>query len=180
MMEGARGFRVAHVQDQALRAVRPSRGHRGRSAVRFGGARREAPGRGGRDVEADDEGVRRDVPHPGRGSGAGGDPRDPAAREREPSGLCARYLNVTTGLVSQWERGEKRPHGASLKLLTLVAKNGLGAGPRDGCRPGRAGGARPFPSGAISGGNGSGHLVTQWWGDVGSAKAGVSIKLCES
>ena len=32
-----------------------------------------------------------------------------------------------TGLVSQWERGEKRPPGASLKLLTLVAKNGLGA-----------------------------------------------------
>ena len=30
-------------------------------------------------------------------------------------------------LVSQWERGEKRPRGASLKLLTLVAKNGLGA-----------------------------------------------------
>ena len=38
-----------------------------------------------------------------------------------------RYLNVTTGLVSQWERGEKRPRGASLKLLTLVAKHGLGA-----------------------------------------------------
>ena len=36
-------------------------------------------------------------------------------------------LNVTTSLVSQWERGEKRPRGASLKLLTLVAKNGLGA-----------------------------------------------------
>ena len=33
----------------------------------------------------------------------------------------------TTGLVSQWERGEKRPQGASLKLLSLVAKNGLQA-----------------------------------------------------
>jgi putative transcriptional regulator len=32
---------------------------------------------------------------------------------------------VTTGLVSQWERGEKHPQGASLKLLALVAKNGL-------------------------------------------------------
>ncbi|MCY4559106.1 MAG: transcriptional regulator, partial [Chloroflexi bacterium] len=41
--------------------------------------------------------------------------------------VFARHLNVTTGLVSQWERGEKRPRGASLKLLTLVAKNGLGA-----------------------------------------------------
>ena len=30
-------------------------------------------------------------------------------------------------LVSQWERGEKRSRGASLKLLTLVAENGLGS-----------------------------------------------------
>ena len=41
--------------------------------------------------------------------------------------VFARYLNVTTGLVSQWERGEKQPRGPSLKLLTLVAKNGLEA-----------------------------------------------------
>jgi putative transcriptional regulator len=41
--------------------------------------------------------------------------------------VFARYLNVTTGLVSQWERGEKHPQGASLKLLALVAKNGLQA-----------------------------------------------------
>jgi len=34
-------------------------------------------------------------------------------------------LNVTTGLVSQWERGEKHPRGASLKLPALVARNGL-------------------------------------------------------
>jgi putative transcriptional regulator len=32
----------------------------------------------------------------------------------------AKYLNVTVGLVSQWERGEKQPRGASLKLLSLV------------------------------------------------------------
>ena len=48
-------------------------------------------------------------------------------RENASQAVFARYLNVTTGLVSQWERGEKRPQGASLKLLTLVAKNGLGA-----------------------------------------------------
>ena len=41
--------------------------------------------------------------------------------------MFARHLNVTGGLVNQWERGEKRPRGASLKLLTLVAKLGLGA-----------------------------------------------------
>jgi len=48
-------------------------------------------------------------------------------REREGASqaVFARYLNVTTGLVSQWERGEKHPQGASLKLLSLVAKHGL-------------------------------------------------------
>jgi putative transcriptional regulator len=39
--------------------------------------------------------------------------------------VFASYLNVTTGLVSKWERGEKNPHGASLKLLALVKKKGL-------------------------------------------------------
>ena len=48
-------------------------------------------------------------------------------REYASQAVFARYLNVTTGLVSKWERGEKRPRGASLKLLTLVARNGLGA-----------------------------------------------------
>ena len=50
-----------------------------------------------------------------------------ALREREGASqaVFARYLNVSTGLVSQWERGEKRPQGSSLKLLSLVAKNGL-------------------------------------------------------
>src|SRR5271154_6334002 len=50
-----------------------------------------------------------------------------ALRQREGASqaVFARYLNVTTGLVSQWERGEKHPRGASLKLLALVAKNGL-------------------------------------------------------
>ncbi len=52
-----------------------------------------------------------------------------ALREREGASqaVFARYLNVTTGLVSQWERGEKHPQGPSLKLLALVAKNGLNA-----------------------------------------------------
>lgn len=53
--------------------------------------------------------------------------RDLRLREKASQAVFARHLNVTTGLVSQWERGEKRPGGASLKLLTLVAKNGLGA-----------------------------------------------------
>lgn len=44
---------------------------------------------------------------------------------RVSQAVFARYLNVTTGLVSQWERGEKTPAGASLKLLVLVRKKGL-------------------------------------------------------
>jgi putative transcriptional regulator len=48
-------------------------------------------------------------------------------REKASQAVFARYLNVTTGLVSQWERGQKHPRGASLKLLTLIAKNGLEA-----------------------------------------------------
>jgi putative transcriptional regulator len=52
-----------------------------------------------------------------------------ALREKEGASqaVFARYLNVTTSLVSQWERGQKQPQGASLKLLSLVAKNGLDA-----------------------------------------------------
>jgi putative transcriptional regulator len=50
-------------------------------------------------------------------------------REREGASqpVFARYLNVTKSLVSQWERGEKKPRGASLKLLTLIEKKGLDA-----------------------------------------------------
>lgn len=48
-------------------------------------------------------------------------------RENASQAVFARYLNVTTGLVSQWERGEKHPKGTSLKLLTLVEKHGLNA-----------------------------------------------------
>jgi putative transcriptional regulator len=46
-------------------------------------------------------------------------------REGASQAVFARYLNVSTGLISQWERGEKRPQGASLKLLNLVAQKGL-------------------------------------------------------
>ncbi len=48
-------------------------------------------------------------------------------KEQASQTVFAAYLNVTPGLVSKWERGEKRPQGASLKLLSLVAKRGLEA-----------------------------------------------------
>jgi putative transcriptional regulator len=41
--------------------------------------------------------------------------------------VLARVLNVTTSAVGQWERGEKKPQGATLKLLTLLQEKGLGA-----------------------------------------------------
>ncbi len=51
--------------------------------------------------------------------------RDIRLSEKTSQAVFARYLNVTTGLISQWERGEKHPRGPSLKLLTLVARKGL-------------------------------------------------------
>jgi len=41
--------------------------------------------------------------------------------------VFAAHLNVTTGLVSKWERGEKQPRGPAAKLLTLAAKRGIAA-----------------------------------------------------
>ena len=52
-----------------------------------------------------------------------------ALREREcvSQAVFANYLNVTASLVSKWERGEKRPSGAALKLLSLVERDGIAA-----------------------------------------------------
>ena len=52
-----------------------------------------------------------------------------ALREREhvSQTVFANYLNVTPNLVSKWERGEKRPSGPALKLLSLVEKHGITA-----------------------------------------------------
>ncbi|WP_320203642.1 helix-turn-helix domain-containing protein [Agrobacterium rosae] len=41
--------------------------------------------------------------------------------------VFARYLNVSKGLVSDWERGVKKPGGPALRLLTVVQKKGLRA-----------------------------------------------------
>ena len=48
-------------------------------------------------------------------------------RENMSQPVFARHLNVTKSLVSQWERGEKKPRGASLKLLALIEKKGIAA-----------------------------------------------------
>lgn len=48
-------------------------------------------------------------------------------REKEhlSQNVFAHYLNVTSSLISKWERGEKKPSGPSLKLLSIVEKNGI-------------------------------------------------------
>lgn len=52
-----------------------------------------------------------------------------ALREREQLSqpVFARYLNVSKNLVSDWERGVKRPGGPALRLLTVIEKKGIQA-----------------------------------------------------
>ena len=57
-------------------------------------------------------------------------PRDiQKLREREgvSQSVFARHLNVAVKLVGEWERGQKKPSGPSLKLLALVRAKGLDA-----------------------------------------------------
>lgn len=46
-------------------------------------------------------------------------------REHISQPVFARYLNVSKNLVSDWERGVKKPGGPALRLLTVVQKKGL-------------------------------------------------------
>lgn len=52
-----------------------------------------------------------------------------ALREREhlSQPVFARYLNVSKNLVSDWERGVKRPGGPALRLLAVIEKKGIQA-----------------------------------------------------
>jgi putative transcriptional regulator len=52
-----------------------------------------------------------------------------AIREQESVSqpVFARYLNVSKNLVSEWERGVKRPGGPALRLLSIVQRKGLEA-----------------------------------------------------
>jgi putative transcriptional regulator len=51
------------------------------------------------------------------------------AKVRENAGVSqavmAGYLNVAVNTISQWERGERRPTGAALKLLNVVKRSGI-------------------------------------------------------
>jgi putative transcriptional regulator len=52
-----------------------------------------------------------------------------AIREREQVSqpVFAAYLNVSRNLVSDWERGVKRPGGPALRLLSIIQRKGLRA-----------------------------------------------------
>jgi putative transcriptional regulator len=39
--------------------------------------------------------------------------------------VFANYLNISAGLLSEWERGVRKPSGAALKLLSVVENKGL-------------------------------------------------------
>ena len=61
------------------------------------------------------------------------EPMSPAeiAAVRERAGISqavlAGFMNVAVNTVSQWERGQRHPTGAALKLLNVVKHNGLDA-----------------------------------------------------
>lgn len=48
-------------------------------------------------------------------------------RNKASQAVFAAYLNTSVSTVQKWERGEKKPNGPSLKLLSLVESKGLQA-----------------------------------------------------
>ena len=46
-------------------------------------------------------------------------------REQVSQPVFACYLNVSKNIVSDWERGVKRPSGPALRLLYVIRKHGL-------------------------------------------------------
>jgi putative transcriptional regulator len=46
-------------------------------------------------------------------------------REQVSQPVFARYLNVSRNIISDWERGIKRPSGPALRLLHVIRKHGL-------------------------------------------------------
>lgn len=48
-------------------------------------------------------------------------------RAKASQAVFAAYLNTSASTVQKWETGQKKPSGPALKLLNIVAKNGLDA-----------------------------------------------------
>ena len=81
-------------------------------------------------IMGDDAHAKITLRHLGKAAGAA-EPisGDEIRRVREQAHLSqavfARCLNVTTGYVSQLERGAKRPTGAALALLNVIRRKGI-------------------------------------------------------
>lgn len=58
---------------------------------------------------------------------SGEDIRSLREREGVSQPVLAWYLNVSKNIISEWERGTRKPGGAALKLLNLVREKGLQA-----------------------------------------------------
>ena len=56
---------------------------------------------------------------------SGDEIRQVREQARLSQAVFARCLNVTTGYVSQLERGTKRPAGAALALLNVIRRKGI-------------------------------------------------------
>jgi len=52
-----------------------------------------------------------------------------ALREREhvSQPVFAHYMNVSKNLISDWERGKRKPGGPALRLLSVIDKHGIEA-----------------------------------------------------
>jgi putative transcriptional regulator len=48
-------------------------------------------------------------------------------RNKASQAVFAAYLNTSPSTVQQWEQGQKKPNGPSLKLLNLIEQKGLEA-----------------------------------------------------
>ena len=46
-------------------------------------------------------------------------------KEKVSQPVFALYLNVSKNLVSDWERGIKKPGGPALRLLSIIERHGL-------------------------------------------------------
>ncbi len=53
--------------------------------------------------------------------------RELREREHLSQPVFARYLNVSKNLISDWERGTRKPGGPALRLLTIIKKSGIQA-----------------------------------------------------
>ena len=62
-------------------------------------------------------------------------------REQASQAVFTRYLNVTAGLVSQWERGTKRPRGALTEAVDAGGEEGTASGVTPSAQSSRPAGA---------------------------------------